>query len=276
MKFILGKKIGMTQVFASNGSVVPVTRVEAGPCPVIQVEKIKQNKVEATSVQLGFGEKKEWRLSKPVLGHVKKFALAAHLKSFITADAVDVKAGDKILANTFSVGDKVVVVGVSKGKGFAGVVKRHHFAGGPASHGHKDNLRMPGSIGAGGVQRVFKGMRMAGRMGGERVTVKNLEIVEVHPETNELYIKGAVPGGRNSLLLIEGEGELQVAKLGDAQGQTPPVVVESEPVQQEVVEEKPTEVLPVETAPVISEEVQSVAEVAQEKPTEGEVVEPKA
>jgi large subunit ribosomal protein L3 len=109
------------------------------------------------------------------------------------------------------------VIGTSKGKGFAGVVKRHHFGGGPASHGHKDNLRMPGSIGAGGVQRVFKGMRMAGRMGGDRVTVKNLEIVKIDEATGELFIKGAVPGARNGFLIISGPGELQVLKSAPVQ-----------------------------------------------------------
>ena len=122
------------------------------------------------------------------------------------------------------IGDIVAVVGESKGKGFAGVVKRHHFRGGPASHGHKDNLRMPGTIGAGGVQRVFKGQKMGGRMGGERITVKNLEIIEVHPEVNEIYIKGAVPGGRNGLLLISGEGELKL-KTNVVENSTPEVEV---------------------------------------------------
>ena len=117
-----------------------------------------------------------------------------------------------VLVDTFAVGDEIEVTGISKGKGFAGVVKRHHFRGGPASHGHKDNLRAPGSIGAGGVQRVFKGMRMAGRMGGDQVTVKNLEVVEVHPETNEIYVKGAVPGGRN-VLVIQDPVLLKVTKI---------------------------------------------------------------
>ncbi|TAN34080.1 50S ribosomal protein L3 [Patescibacteria group bacterium] len=183
-KFILGKKLAMTQIFLDSGVVVPVTRVAAGPCQITRVIEADGRKL----VELG------------------------NVKQFIAGQADAMKKGDRILADTFSVGDKVTVVGQSKGKGFAGVVKRHHFAGGPASHGHKDNLRAPGSIGAGGVQRVFKGMRMAGRMGGSRVTVKNLEIMGVDLERSELLIKGAVPGGRNALLMIEGEGELKVTK----------------------------------------------------------------
>ncbi|MBI5729395.1 MAG: 50S ribosomal protein L3 [Candidatus Magasanikbacteria bacterium] len=210
MKFILGRKLGMTQVFLDNGVVVPVTRVLAGPCQVVQVKNDK--KENATALQLGIGAKRAFRLSKPAAGHLEGLEPVSFLKDF-GLDSVDgIERGDVITVDTFATGDKVAVIGTSKGKGFAGVVKRHHFRGGPASHGHKDNLRMPGSIGAGGIQRVFKDMRMAGRMGGERVTVKNLEIVEVRPGTNELYIKGAVPGGRNSILMISGEGDLKVQK----------------------------------------------------------------
>lgn len=207
MKFILGKKIGMTQVFLQSGEVVPVTKVQAGPCQITEVREDKKNGVKA--VQVGFGETKESRLSMPQVGHLKDLDKVRNLRDFKIDSSAAVKRGDTITVETFVPGDKVLVVGESKGKGFAGVVKRHHFRGGPASHGHKDNLRMPGSIGAGGVQRVFKGMRMGGRMGGDRVTIKNLEIVQVHPESGELYIKGAVPGGRNALLLISGEGELK-------------------------------------------------------------------
>lgn len=198
----------MGQVFSQNGEVVPVTRVKAGPC---QVSQIKKNN-DQSAVQISFGEVKEWRVKKPQAGHLKDLDLARWVREFDLDQTDDISRGDTITVDTFSPGDKVTVIGVSKGKGFAGVVKRHHFRGGPASHGHKDNLRMPGSIGAGGVQRVFKGMRMGGRMGGDRVSVKNLEIIEVHPETNELYIKGAVPGGRNGLLMISAPGKLKVNK----------------------------------------------------------------
>ena len=209
MKFILGKKIGMTQVFLENGLVVPVTKVQAGPCQIVQV---KNEKGGLKAVQIGFDEAKEKSLSKPERGHLHDLNLVKHLKDFKT-DSAEINRGDTITVETFSAGDKVTVVGQSKGKGFEGVVRRHHFRGGPASHGHKDNLRMPGAIGSGGIQRVFKGLRMAGRMGGERITVKNLEIIEVHPEVNELYIKGAVPGGRNGFLAISGEGELKIKKI---------------------------------------------------------------
>jgi large subunit ribosomal protein L3 len=210
MKFILGKKVSMTQIFSKDGKVVPVTKIEAGPCQITEMKSIKNDKGTLESVQIGFGKKKEWRLKKPIAGHLKGLEPVRWLKSFTLSEKVSAKKGDVISVGTFEVGDKVTIIGTSKGKGFAGVVKRHHFRGGPASHGHKDNLRMPGSIGAGGVQRVFKGMRMAGRMGGDRVTVKNLEIIEIDAEKNIVYIKGAVPGAANGLLLISAEGNLKV------------------------------------------------------------------
>jgi len=224
MKFILGKKVDMTQVFAENGDVVPVTRVIAGPCQVVQVKD--GNKDNAVALQIGFEAKRDFRLKKPEAGHLKGLESVSFLRDFGLEKVDGIERGDIITVATFALGDTVNVVGTSKGKGFAGVVKRHHFRGAPASHGHKHDLRAPGSIGAGGVQRVFKGMRMAGRMGGDRVTVKNLEIVAVNPATNELYIKGAVPGGRNSILLISGQGELKVQKKG-APVEAAPVVEEA-------------------------------------------------
>lgn len=217
----------MTQVFLENGTVVPVTRISAGPCQVVQVKDEKKNDVKA--IQIGFGDIKASRVAKPQTGHLKDLNLVRHLKDFRIGKAEEnVKRGDVITVETFSVGDKVLVIGESKGKGFAGVVKRHHFRGGPASHGHKDNLRMPGAIGSGGIQRVFKGLRMGGRMGGERVTVKNLEIIEVHPEVNELYIKGAVPGGRNAMLMISGDGELKIKKVETPVAEAPVEAVKTE------------------------------------------------
>lgn len=210
MKFILGKKVGMTQVFGQNGDVIPVTKVLAGPCQVTQVKDgTKDNQV---SLQVGFGEMREFRMSRPHAGHVKGLDAVQTLREFGMEKIDGIERGDVISVDTFSPGDVVEVIGTSKGKGFAGVVKRHHFRGAPATHGHKHDLRAPGSIGAGGVQRVFKGMRMAGRMGGDRVTVKNLEIVAVDTATNELLIKGAVPGGKNGLLIIQGVGELKIVK----------------------------------------------------------------
>ncbi|MDD2785971.1 MAG: 50S ribosomal protein L3 [Patescibacteria group bacterium] len=198
MKFILAKKLEMSQVFLPNGTVIPVTLVQAGPCVVTQVKTDEQDGYKA--VQLGFLNAK--RLTSPMTGHLKDLPKVKILSEFRIADAGELKRGDMIEATTFVAGDEVEVSGTSKGKGFQGVVKRHHFHGHPASHGHKDQLRMPGSIGAGGVQRVFKGVRMAGRMGGETVTVKNLSVVEVR-EGGILAIKGAVPGARNTILSIQ-------------------------------------------------------------------------
>ena len=138
------------------------------------------------------------------IAQINHLVAAAELREFRLEDAAGLEVGQVINAGLFEPGDFVGITGVSKGKGFQGVVKRHHFRGGPASHGHKDNLRMPGSIGAGGIQRVFKGMRMGGRMGGDQVTVKNLEVVEVDSKNNVLAVKGAVPGARGAVLLVSG------------------------------------------------------------------------
>ncbi len=227
MKFILGKKLDMTQIFAADGTVVPVTRVTAGPCQVVQVKDGK--KENAIALQIGFENKRDFRLNRPEAGHLKGLQAVKFLRDFGIEKIDGIERGDTITVETFVPGDTVTVVGTSKGKGYAGVVKRHHFKGAPKSHGHKHDLRAPGSLGAGGVQRVFKGMRMAGRMGGDRVTVKNLKIVEVHPETNELLIKGAVPGGRNAFLMISAEGTLKVSKkiVPQAEAVAEPVVAET-------------------------------------------------
>jgi len=236
MKFILGKKIGMTQVFSPAGEAVPVTKVQVGPCFIVQVKNKDKN--NATAVQVGFSETKEWRLNKPQAGHLKDLKPLRFLRDFQIDSTDGFNRGDEIAADTFVAGDIVEVEGDSKGRGFAGVVKRHGFHGAPASHGHKHDLRSPGSIGAGGVQRVFKGMRMAGRMGGGPVTVKNLEIVEVHPEENIIFIKGAVPGGRNNLVAIYGPGELKIRKT--AVEQIPAAVAESQaPVGETVASDQP-------------------------------------
>lgn len=229
----------MTQVFSPTGAVVPVTRVQAGPCPIVQIKD--GSKDNAKAVQIGFGDIKIFRVSKPQIGHFKNIDPKRHLKDFIVEKTDGLAVGDLVTVAMFAPGDKAAVAGTSKGKGFAGVVKRHHFRGGPASHGHKDNLRMPGSIGAGGVQRVFKGMRMGGRMGGDQVTVKNLEIVEVHPEVNELFIKGAVPGGRNGLLEIVAPGELKVKKAETENKNTEPEVAASEEKTMNSTEDKKVE-----------------------------------
>ncbi len=201
----------MTQVFSQTGEIVPVTRVMAGPCQIVQIKTPEKQNVQA--VEIGFDEVKDFRVNKPKSGHLKDLKPMRYLRSFETEKIDGLNRGDIITVEVFSPGDKVTVSGNSKGRGFAGVVKRHHFKGSPATHGHKHDLRAPGAIGAGGVQRVFKGTRMAGRMGGEPVTVQNLEIVEVRPEINELLIKGAVPGARNTLIKIYCPGDLEIKKI---------------------------------------------------------------
>lgn len=197
---ILGKKLGMGRVFSEDGQVIPVTAIQAGPCVVTQV-KTKEND-GYNAVQLGFGEAK--RLNKPLKGHLKNLGAFKYLREVRVEDTSDIKPGSLVKVDIFQPGSLVKVTGTSKGKGFAGVVKRHGFAGGPKSHGQSDRHRAPGSIGAGtDPGRVIKGLRMAGHMGNRRVTVRNLKVVKVDPEANLLLVKGAVPGARNSLLLIQ-------------------------------------------------------------------------
>ncbi len=198
MKFILGKKIEMSQRFKEDGTVIPVTLISAGPCKVTQIKTKEKDGMDA--VQIGFDVVK--KLNKPEAGHLKDLENFRHLAEVGVEKPGEYQRGQEIKASVFESGAKVTVVGISRGMGFAGVVKRHHFRGHPATHGHKDQLRMPGSIGAGGVQRVFKGMRMAGRMGGERVTIKNLEVVEVDEKNNLVALKGAIPGKRGAIVFI--------------------------------------------------------------------------
>ncbi|HEY40388.1 MAG TPA: 50S ribosomal protein L3 [Dehalococcoidia bacterium] len=197
---IIGKKIGMSQVFQEDGKVEAVTAVEAGPCCVVQVKTEEGEGYSA--VQLGFGEAK--RVNSPEKGHLKELGKYRHLREFRVDDIGELSVGDKVDVSMLEAGDLVDITGVSKSKGFAGVVKRHHFAGGPKTHGQSDRHRAPGSIGATTTPgRVFKGTRMAGRMGGEQVTARNLEVVKADPECNLLLVKGAVPGSKNGLLLIK-------------------------------------------------------------------------
>lgn len=209
MKFILGKKIEMTQKFDENGNVTPVTAVKAGPCTISQVKTNAKDGYR--SVQVGFEEKK--KLTKALTGHLKGLPKLRTLREYrLDQEEKELTKGQEITASVFNKGDKVNVTGVSKGKGFQGVVKRHGFHGSPASHGHKDQLRMPGSIGATGPAHVFKGTRMPGRMGGDQVTVSNLEVVDVDAENGILFIKGAIPGHRNSLVSIVAEGDMDFNK----------------------------------------------------------------
>jgi large subunit ribosomal protein L3 len=196
---IIGKKIGMSQVFGANGKAEAVTVIEAGPCTVTQVKTTAKEGYEA--VQLGFGTAK--KLSKAEQGHLKEMGKLKELREFRVAKADEAKVGDKFDVSQFKAGDFVNVIGVSKGKGFAGVVKRHGFHGGPKTHGQTDRHRAPGAIGATTTPgRVLKGMRMAGHMGHEQITQKGLKVFKTDPEHNLLILQGAVPGAKNGLLLI--------------------------------------------------------------------------
>jgi len=202
LKGLIGKKIGMTQIFDEQGVAQPVTIIEAGPCFVTQVRNPEKDGY--TAIQLGFGEVHPKRLTGGELGHLNKKDLPPMriLREFRSKEEANV--GDKVTVEVFAVGERVDVVGTSKGKGFAGVVKRHHFKGGPKTHGQSDRHRAPGSRGAGTTPgRVYKGARSAGHMGSDRVTIQALKIVLVDTERNLLGIKGAVPGGKGGLVLIK-------------------------------------------------------------------------
>lgn len=191
----------MTQFFAEDGEVFPATIVEAGPATVVQIKNTDTDGYNA--VQLGFGEQKEQRINKAEKGHMKGLGNFKLLKEF-RVDNTELKTGDKLDASVFEEGDVVSVSGISKGKGFQGVVKRHGFHGGRRTHGQKHSEREPGSIGAGGVQRVFKGIRMAGRMGSDLITVKNLKVLAVDKDNNQILIKGALPGRKGTIITIKG------------------------------------------------------------------------
>ncbi len=201
---IIGKKIGMTQLFQESGEAIAVTVIQAGPSVVTQVKS--QVKDGHNAVQLGFvvSELKQSRLSSPEKGHLQGIDKVRHLREFRTDDIGSVKRGDKVDIGFLKHGDLVNVTGFSKGRGFAGIVKRYHFAGGPKSHGQTDRHRAPGSIGATTFPgRVFKGKRMAGHMGNSRVTARNLKVIQADPERDLLLVKGAVPGANGGLLIIE-------------------------------------------------------------------------
>ncbi len=206
MKFILGEKIGMSQIFVGDQDkkkVIPVTLIEAGPCVITQIKKSAE-KDGYNAVQIGYKEKRI--INKPLAGHLKNLGKFRYLKEFRTDDDdKKYKIGDKINTSVFTVGDRVRVYGTSKAKGFQGVVKRHGFSGGPASHGQKHSHREPGSIGCGFPEHVLKGKRMAGRMGGKRITQVGLEIVEIDSKNNLLAIKGSIPGRQWGLVGIVSE-----------------------------------------------------------------------
>jgi large subunit ribosomal protein L3 len=198
---LLGTKIGMTQVFGDGGAAVPVTVIQAGPCYVADIKTTDKDGYDA--IQLAFGETR--KLTKPERGHLRKANVPPmrHLREFRVTNPREYQLGQELTVSIFKPGDVIDVIGTSKGKGFAGVMKRHHFRGGPRTHGQSDRPRAPGSIGAGTTPgRILKGMRMAGRMGNARVTVKNLEVVQADPQRNLLLVKGSVPGHTKALVMV--------------------------------------------------------------------------
>ena len=206
VNILIGKKLGMSQLFSPDGEATPVTVIQAGPCTITQIKNVENDGYNA--LQLGFGIKKPQRTNKPVLGHLKKAGKGpfAVLREVIVDDVTDFELGQEINAEIFQVGELVHVVGKSKGKGFAGTIKRWNFSRGPMSHGGM-NKRAPGSIGCSATpSRVIKGRKMPGQMGNRRVTVKGLQVVDVRPEENLILVRGAVPGGRNGVVLIRKSG----------------------------------------------------------------------
>lgn len=239
---ILGRKLGMTQVFDKSGGAHAVTVIEAGPCVVIQVKTHERDGYAA--VQLGYGTAK--RVNQPMRGHLKKLGDFRYLREFRVDEPGEHKVGEKVGVELFQEGDYVDIAGTSKGRGFAGGVKRYGFHGGPKTHGQSDRHRAPGSIGAGSTPgRVWKGLHMAGHMGAERVSVRRLQVMESDPGRGVLLVKGAVPGARNGLLYIchSASSIAQVrarraARAGRGRAETP---AEEEPPQEEPAEEAPPE-----------------------------------
>lgn len=203
IKTILGKKIGMSRIYDKEGNAVSITLIEAGPCFITQIKR--KEKESYNAVQIGYGRAK--KNNKPRQGHLKKInknlIALKYLKEIRTDNLEDLKEGQEIKVDIFQEGDKIKITSKSKGRGFAGVIKRHGFHGSPETHGHKHDHRKPGSIGAGFPEHVIKGMKMAGRMGGDKVTL-NSEVITVDKDKNLIALKGAVPGARNSLVFVRG------------------------------------------------------------------------
>lgn len=200
---LMGKKMGMTRLFGSEGESISVTVIQAGPCVVTQVKRRDVDGYDA--IQVGYGEQKESKTIQPLKGHFKRAGVSPkrYLMEFPLQDDETFQVGDEITVTLFNKGDRVTVRGTSKGKGFAGVVKRHGFRGGPKTHGQSDRLRAPGSIGqSSDPSRVWPGVKMAGHHGSQKVVVRNLEVVKVDQENHCLFVKGAVPGARNGLVAV--------------------------------------------------------------------------
>jgi large subunit ribosomal protein L3 len=203
MEGIVGRKIGMSRIFNEEGQAIPVTIIEAGPCPVVQIKTVALDGYE--SVQLGFGQKRKNLFTQPLLGHFAKAKLEPKriLKEVRASKIEGMTVGQVVKVDMFSVGEKVKVTGISKGLGFQGTMRRHNFRGGPKTHGQSDRMRAPGSVGSSSYpSRTFKGQRMSGRMGGDKVTIRNLVVAGVDLEKNMLLLRGAVPGKQNSYLTI--------------------------------------------------------------------------
>jgi large subunit ribosomal protein L3 len=266
---ILGKKLGMTQIFDQTGNAVPVTIVQAGPCTILQVKTKETDGYNA--IQLGFGEKKEKRTTKPMLGHFQKVGAAPlrHVREATVDDPSLFAAGQAITVGLFERGDIVDVTGTSKGKGFAGVMKRHGFKGFMASHGVHESKRGGGSIGqSADPAKVFKNMKMPGQMGDEAVTIQNLKIVDIREDQNLLMIKGPIPGAKNGLLVISHA----IKKEAPAMREITPEEPDTEPVEEDAPVE---EAAAVETAPEEAsvEEASPSAEATEDKPVEEAPVE---
>ncbi|MBA7568888.1 50S ribosomal protein L3 [Candidatus Atribacteria bacterium 1244-E10-H5-B2] len=199
---ILGEKVGMTRIFAKNGESIPVTVILAGPCQVIQKKNLEKDGYNA--VQLGFKEVKEKKVSKPIASHLKKCKAKPikYIREFKVDDSSKYPSGAEVKVDIFKEGDKVDIIGISKGKGFAGAIKRHNFSGGPKTHGQKEYFRSVGSIGATDAARVFKGQKLPGHMGTDRVTIKNMEVVKINLERNLILLKGSVPGAKGAMVVI--------------------------------------------------------------------------
>lgn len=202
MEFLIGKKLGMTQLFEESGRLTPVSVIRAGPCPIVQVKTPENDGYSA--IQIGFGDIREKRVTKPMRGHFKKGGalLSRVLREVRVKDASQFSVGEAVDVKVFEGAERVHVSGTSKGRGFAGTIKRHHFSRGPMSHGSQSH-RIPGSVGLCATpSRIFKGKRMPGRLGGVRTTTKNLKVVQVDAENNLLYVKGAIPGANNGFVFI--------------------------------------------------------------------------
>jgi len=207
MNTLLGRKVGMTRIFTEDGDAIPVTVIQAGPCPVVQIKTDKKEKYNA--VQIGYDEMRDTLINRPKRGHFKRAGVkpVRHLKEVRVDSTEEIKPGQKFTVEMFTLGERVDISGVSKGLGFQGGVRRHGFGGGPKTHGQSDRWRAPGSIGQSSYpSRVFKGTRMPGRTGGDTITVKNLQVVMIDPDNNLICVRGAVPGKPRNLLRIRKHG----------------------------------------------------------------------